>query len=337
MDKVLEALYIVYGDFKYLFLDEIQNIKGWNLFVSRLLRQKIHLLITGSNAKLLSSELSTYLTGRYNAIELFPFSFKEYLEFSNINAKGLSTKEIAFKKRAFEKYLIDGGFPEVFNIRDSKSYIKQLVDSIITVDIKKRFKIRYIDALVKIKNYMIANFAKETNYKALAKSFELGSQHTAQNYVNYLRQSYLLVGLNKFSYKAKERVRKEKMYLIDPSLVNGQENNLSSENLGWKLENVVFLELLRRKKYDDFDIYYYNNAYEIDFVLCKGINAIELIQVSLNIEDPKTFKREKSALVKACRDLKCDKLSLITFGENEVHNIDNLQISEQNAIDWLLS
>ena len=336
LNDVLESLYMVYGDFNHLFLDEVQNVKGWNLFVNRLLRQKMHLIITGSNAKLLSSELSTYLTGRYNQIELFPFSFAEYLRLNEIKINALTTKDIAFQKRAFETYIVSGGFPELINLKDHKGYIRQLVNSIVTVDIKRRFKIRYLDALMKITNYMIANFAQEVSYKAVAEMFGLGSQHTAENYINYLRQTYLLVGINKFSYKARERVRAEKMYLIDPALLSQQENNLTGDNIGWRIENIVYLELLRRRKIADVDIYYYRTSYEIDFVLSRGLNVCELIQVSAFIDKEKTFKRECAALIKGAKELKCDNLTLITMGNSKQHEVDDVLINEVNIIEWLL-
>lgn len=337
LNDVLESLYIVYGDFNHLFLDEIQNVKGWNLFVNRLLRQNMHLIITGSNAKLLSSELSTYLTGRYNKIELFPFSYTEYLQLKEIKIDGFTTKDIAFKKRAFEEYIINGGFPELLDIKDKKGYIKQLVNSIITVDIKRRFNVRYVDALIKISHFMIANLACEVNYKSIATTFGLGSQHTAENYINYLCQTYLLVGINKFSFKARERMRGEKMYLIDTALLTAQDNNLTGDNTGWRLENIIYLELLRRRRLEYFDVYYYRKGYEIDFILSSGLNINELIQVSAFVDNSKTFTRECSALIKGSKELKCDNLTLITLGESKQHNIDGVVINEINAIEWLLS
>lgn len=337
LNDLLESLYMVYGDFNHLFLDEIQNVKGWNLFVNRLLRQKIYLIITGSNAKLLSSELSTYLTGRYNQIELFPFSFTEYLRLNEIKLDALTTKEIAFQKRAFDEYIINGGFPELLNIKDQKGYIKQLVSSIVTVDIRRHFNIRYLDALIKITNYMIANFAQEVSYKAVAETFGLGSQHTAENYINYLRQTYLLVGINKFSYKARERVRSEKMYLIDPALLTQQDNNLTGDNIGWRLENIVYLELLRRRRISNVDIYYYRKGYEIDFVLTNGLDVKELIQVSAFVDNDKTFKRESTALIKGSKELKCENLTLVTMRTSKAHDIGGVVIKEVNVIEWLLN
>lgn len=336
LNDVLEALHMVYGDFTHLFLDEVQNIKGWNLFVNRLLRQQLRLIITGSNAKLLSSELSTYLTGRFNKIELYPFSYTEYLQLKGIDHNSLTTKDIAFRKQAFEEYIINGGFPELLKLKNKKGYVKQLLESIIKVDIQRRFKIRYLDTLTKITNYAIATFAQEINYKSIAELFSFGSQHTAENYINYLRQTYLLVGINKFSFKAKERIRSEKMYLIDTALLTQQENNLTSENIGWRLENIVYLELLRRKKMSETDIFYYRTSYEIDFVVSQGIEVKELIQVSANIDNEKTFKRECAALIKGNVDLRCNNLTLITYGESKEHEIKGVKINEINIIEWLI-
>ena len=335
LDELLEALYMVYGDFKYLFFDEIQNVKNWNLFVNRLFRQKIHIVLTGSNAKLLSSELSTYLTGRYNQIELYPFSFSEYLQLIGMNINNGTTKGIAFCKNAFEEYMLKGGFPELVNVKNYKGYVQRLISNIITVDIKQRFKVRFIDALTKIANFIIANFAKEVNYKSLSDLFGFGSTHTSENYVRYLKQAYLIVGLNKFSYKAKERIRAEKLYLIDPALFTSQDSNLSGNNTGYLLENIVYLELLRRKRTNGTDIFYYKNGYEIDFVICEKLKVIELIQVSVTIDAEKTYKREVNALLKASDALNCNNLTLITMRQSQHHDINNKHINEISIIDWL--
>jgi predicted AAA+ superfamily ATPase len=235
LNSVLEALYMVYGDFKYLFCDEIQNIPSWFLFVNRLLRQKIRLIITGSNAKLLSSELSTHLTGRYNQIELFPFSFLEVLQFKNIHSDDGSTSGVAFKKAVFEEYLSQGGFPELFAVKNKKTYIKNLFNSIITRDIQQRFSLRYPESLRKMADYLTDTIATEINYKKLAELFSFGSAHTAENYVSYLRQAYLLLGIQKFSFKSRERIRNEKNYVIDPAFISTVKEGFSEKNSGWRL------------------------------------------------------------------------------------------------------
>lgn len=337
LNAVLEALYMVYGDFKYLFLDEMQNIEEWFLFVNRLLRQNIRLLITGSNAKLLSSELSTHLTGRYNQIELYPFSFAEYCQFKKVDVRDISTKGTAFKKAAFEEYMYKGGFPELFLVRNSRSYIQNLFDSIIRRDIQQRFKVRYIESLRRMANHLIDNFGQELIYTDLAERFGFGSDHTAENYVSYLKQTYLLLGIHKFSFKSKERIRSEKAYVIDPAFVSERAETIVGANFGWRLENIVYIELLRRTRPLFEDVFYFrNNLYEIDFVVCRNNTVKELIQVSVDISSDKTFKREISALQKGAVELKCNNLTLITLNGSRQADTGMPEIRVVPALDWLL-
>jgi predicted AAA+ superfamily ATPase len=335
LNAVLEALYMVYGDFKYLFCDEIQNIPSWFLFVNRLLRQKIRLIITGSNAKLLSSELSTHLTGRYNQIELFPFSFSEILEYKNIPADDDSTLGVARRKSAFEEYMSQGGFPELFEVKNKKAYIRNLLNAIIERDIKQRFSVRYIEALRKMADYLTDTLCSEINYKSLAKQFSFGSAHTAENYVGYLRQAYLLIGLQKFSFKSRERIRNEKNYVIDTALISTAKEGSSEQNLGWRLENIVCIELFRRRNQTLNDVYYYKNGYEVDFVLVSDNKVVELIQVSVDISAQKTFNREVNALFRAGTELRCNNLTLITLNEDRTYMADNLSINIVSVLNWL--
>jgi hypothetical protein len=335
LNALLEALYMVYGDFKYLFCDEIQNIPSWFLFVNRLLRQKVRLIITGSNAKLLSSELSTHLTGRYNQIELFPFSFSEILDYKNISANDDSTLGIARRKSAFEEYLSQGGFPELFEVKNKKAYIRNLFNSIIARDIKQRFSVRYPEALQKMADYLTDTLCSEINYKSLAKQFSFGSSHTAENYVSYLRQAYLLIGVQKFSFKSRERIRNEKNYVIDTAFISTAKEGFSEQNFGWRLENTVCIELLRRRNQTLSDVYYYKNGYEVDFVLCNDNSVVELIQVSADISAPKTFNREINALLRASTQLRCDKLTLITLNEDRTYTVDDRTINIVSVLNWL--
>ncbi len=335
LNVVLEALYMIYGDFKYLFCDEIQNIPSWFLFVNRLLRQKKRLIVTGSNAKLLSSELSTHLTGRYNQIELFPFSFIEMLKYKNIPADDDSTLGIALRKLAFEEYMSQGGFPELFEVKNKKAYIRNLFNSIIARDIKQRFSVRYPEALRKMADYLTDTLCTEINYKSLAKQFSFGSVHTAENYVGYLRQAYLLIGLQKFSFKSRERIRNEKNYVIDTALISTAKEGFSEQNFGWRLENIVCIELFRRRNQTLNDVYYYKNGYEIDFVLASDNKAVELIQVAADISAQKTFNREINALFRAAEELHCKNLTLITLNENRTYTVDNLTVNIVSALNWL--
>ena len=336
LDRLLEALYMIYGEFKCLFLDEIQNVEGWPLFVNRLLRQKIHLFITGSNSKLLSNELSTHLTGRNNKVELYPFSFSEYCAMKKIDTTSLSTKAKAIRKSTLHEYLQHGGFPELFNESNRRGYINGLLDAIIKNDIAKRFKVRNVEALRRISAYLTDNYCQEFVAKTVGDLFGV-SNHTAENYYSYLKEAFLLIGINRFSYKSKDRVRNEKVYVVDTAFSTERDDNFSLENLGWKLENVVCVELMRRYKPMFCDVFYYKDtSSQVDFVVAKDGNVRELIQVSYDISNEKTRKREIRGLKNAAKQLKCNNLTLITFEDNETIEEDCLTINVIPAIEWLL-
>lgn len=339
LNTVLSCIYQVYGtDIKYIFLDEIQDVTGWHLFVNRLLRSNQHIVVTGSNAKLLSGELATHLTGRYNEIHLYPFSFYEYCDFHDIDIHGITTKADAERKRAFMDYINDGGFPEMQNLRNKRGYVQNLMEAIISKDIQQRFRIRNTDALRKIANHLINNVCQEISYDSLSELLKITDQ-TAKKYVDYLRQAFLIQLLAKHSFKSKERIRNSKAYIVDPGLQNNRENSFAPENIGWRLENVVFVELLRRCSNDFLDIYYYKaspRSKEVDFVVCNQDKAVELIQVAYDIDNDKTYNREMSALVKASTALHCDKLTLIAMTTNRDVVLGDKSIHMCSAIEWLL-
>ncbi|MDE6377442.1 MAG: ATP-binding protein [Duncaniella sp.] len=337
LNDVLKGLYQVYGDFTHLFLDEAQNVEGWHLFVNRLLRQGVKMIITGSNAKLLSSELSTYLTGRYNEIELFPFSFREFCEMEKVETTNLSTKTDALLRRAFDKYMETGGFPEIIRGEETaEEYIDTLVSNILERDIVQRFKVRYKDTFKSLSNHLMNNAPCEIVYTALQKTFNLKNDKTVENYVGYLYQAYLLKQLRKYSTKSSERIRNAKCYPIDVSLMNARRNALAKDNLGWRLEALVYLELCR-KYGTGYDIYYHKtDSYEVDFVVCHRVTVIELIQVSYDISSEKTLNREISALVKAATALGCDKLTLVTAFDEREMDVNGKVVNVCAAYKWLL-
>lgn len=339
LNTLLSCIYQVYGtDIQYIFLDEIQNVDGWHLFVNRLLRSNLHVVVTGSNAKLLSGELATHLTGRYNEIHLFPFSFREYCSFRRIDTRGITTKAEAEKKTAFIDYINDGGFPEMQNLRNKRGYVQSLMEAIITKDIQQRFKIRNTDALRKIANHLINNVCQEVNYDSISQVMKITDQ-TAKKYVDYLRQAFLIQLLAKHSFKSKERIRNAKAYIVDCGLQNNRENSFAPVNIGWRLENVVYIELLRRCSNDFLDIYYYkesSRSKEVDFVVCNQDKAVELIQVAYDIDSTKTFNRETTSLVKASTALRCDNLTLIAMTPTRDIVVEGKSIHVCSAIDWLL-
>lgn len=339
LNTILSCIYQIYGtDINYIFLDEVQDVEGWHLFVNRLLRTNLHIVVTGSNAKLLSGELATHLTGRYNEIHLFPFSFQEYCTFHHIDIKSITTKAEAERKRAFMDYITIGGFPEIQNIRNKRGYVQSLLEAIITKDIQQRFNIRNTDVLRKIANHLINNVCQEINYGDIAQ-FLGTSDQTVRKYIDYLRQAFLIQLLTKHSFKSKERIRNSKAYIIDPGLQNNRDNAFAGENIGWRLENVIYIELLRKCANEFLDIYYYKptpRSKEVDFVVCNQNKAEELIQVAYDIDSDKTFSRETNSLLKASTALNCNSLTLIAFSETRDVEIDGKCIHIYSAIDWLL-
>ena len=343
LNTLLRCIYQIYGaDIRYLFLDEIQDVEGWHLFVNRLLRQGMRVFLTGSNAKLLSGELATHLTGRYNEIHLYPFSFSEYCVAKEVDIEGLTTKSEATRKSALISYLSDGGFPELMTISNAKNkrtYIEGLIETIISKDIALRFNIRSTEGIRKIAHHLINNNCQIIDYAALAEVSSLKTAMTAQKYTAYLSQAFLIHRLQKFSFKSRERLTCTKSYVIDPGFIANRENTLLGENVGWKLENVVLIELLRRYSSAAEDIYYYKPSTrqkEVDFVVCRQGNVLELLQVSYSLDDKTTFKREVSALITASAKTHCENLVVICMDESRDVEVDGKTIHIQNAVEWLL-
>lgn len=339
LNNVLSCIYQIYGtDISYIFLDEIQNVDGWYLFVNRLLRINMHLFVTGSNAKLLSGELATHLTGRYNEIRLYPFSFEEYCLFHNIDTQEMTTKSLASIKIAFADYINNGGFPEIQNLNNKRIYIDSLIETILRKDIQKRFQIRNIEALRKIAHHLINNNCQEINYKSLSELMNL-TDKTVMKYISYLEQAFLIKLISKYTFKSRERIFNTKSYTIDTGLQSNRGNSLTTENIGWKLENIVYIELLRRYANRYFDIYYYkqsSKSKEVDFIVCDKSVPQLLIQVAYDIDNPKTLKRETSALIASSEQLKCNNLLLLSDTESKELNINGKTIQVKSVIEWLL-
>lgn len=340
LDTLLNCIYQLYGtEVKYLFLDEIQNVEGWHLFVNRLLRVGLKVFVTGSNARLLSSELATHLTGRYNEIRLFPFSFSEYCIFKNVPVKGITTKADAKRKIALNEYLQNGGFPELLSLENKHAYVNSLIESVIIKDIKQRYRIRNVESLRMMANHLINNICQEINYDSIAENLNIGSQTTAKKYADYLRQAFLIQTLTKFSYKSRERMRSSKCYVVDTGLISNRDNALLQENIGWRLENTVFIELLRRTAHLYHDVYYYkptSRSKEVDFVVCERGRVLQLIQVAYDIDTTKAYKRETESLLQASVKLNCSNLILLTMSQSREEEFNGKTIKIINIIEWLL-
>lgn len=316
-NKILSAIFEVYGDVKHIFFDEIQNLDKWELFVNRLQRSGFNIFITGSNAKLLSKELATHLTGRHIPMELFPFSFKEYLKAKRFDINPETTKGMSLLKKSLEDYMNESGFPEVVVERENpKIYLRTLYRNIIENDIILRHNIAYKRTFRELSLSVMSNVGRPVSYNKLKKVFNLGSDHTAKNYLSYLEESYLVLLLSKFSFKPREIERSEKkIYCIDTGLAT-QVSLKFSRDAGHLAENLVFLGLMRKRSLNDgIEIFYYKDPQqkEVDFVVKEGFKVKQLIQACYNIDDYDTKQREIRALITASKELKCNNLLVITW------------------------
>ena len=318
-DAVMQALAEVYPGYEYLLLDEVQNLDSWDAWVSKLYRRGVNLVITGSNANLLSSEMSTLLTGRYVEIQILPFSMEETLKYREapVNAELPDEKAKLFIE--MDDYLKKGGYPEIVKNREiEQAYLTALFDSIILKDVAQRHKIRKITELYDLADYLISNYSNPLSYNEIAEELSLGSVTTVKKFCGYLAEPYLFFYLPRFNNKLKEMKKApRKVYVVDNGLIYTRSFELSSNN-GRQLENMVFIELLRRGYDLKKSLFYYrtSNDKEVDFVIRDGRKVTSLIQVSYDISKTKTRERELDALVKASEELKCDNLMLISWNHD---------------------
>ena len=336
-DTVMQALAEVYPGFDYLLLDEIQNLDHWDMWVSKMYRRGINLVITGSNAKLLSSEMGTVLTGRYLELEILPFSLTEFLRFKHQNWNTDLPDERAKLMLQVEDYMRYGGYPEIINSREiTENYLSSLFDSIILKDIAKRHKIRKTAELYQLATYLISMFCNEFTYSSLKDDLNFSSKSTLQKFCDYLQQTYLFFYLPRYNNKMKLMQKApQKIYIVDNGFLSSSAFQ-TSENKGRLLENLVFLELLRRKSKVGENIFYYRsrNNRETDFVVRERFHISQLIQVCYDITGKKTEKREVDSVMECARELKCDNLLIITWNYEGVIEKDGLTINIIPYYKW---
>ena len=314
LNKVLESLYELYGDIDYIILDEIQNVDNWELFVNRLRRTK-KIILTGSNSKLLSGELSTHLTGRYLDKVLFPFSFKEFLKLKGFKEnKVYTTQEKSEIMKLLQEYLEMGGFPEAYKF--GKGMISRIYEDILTKDILLRHNITKKEEIKRLAKYLITNASEEVTYSKLARIFNIKHVSTISNWISYLENAFLIFKLERFDFKLKQQfIAPKKVYCIDSGLINSIGFKFS-ENKGKVIENEVALELQRRKGVDkSLEVYYWKDHQqkEVDFVLKRDKKIEALIQVSYINSKEEIKEREINALVKSSKELRCKNLLVITW------------------------
>lgn len=330
---VEELLNEVYRDYKFLLLDEVQNLNGWNIWVEKLYRRGTNLIITGSNANMLSDDIAAILSGRYLEIRLYPFSVEEY--------KGYRQKielNAVPENVLYDDFLKYGGYPEIaLTPKVCEGYLSSLYDSTIVTDIVKRYKVRKVDELYNVADWLLSNFTNAFSVTSLAEDLDMRSVTTVQKYCRYLQNTYLFQYLPRFSNKLKLMNKADrKCYVVDNGFVLARAFELSS-NLGRLLENMVFLELLKRG-YDlkKHELFYYRsrNDKETDFVCRKGVNIQQLIQVCYDISSTKTKKREVGSLVECAEELKVNRLLIITWNQDEILEMNGYTIEVISVRNW---
>ena len=327
-ELVMSALDDVYPDYDFMLLDEVQNLPDWDLWISKLYRRGKNLIITGSNAKMLSSEMATVLTGRYLQIEMLPFSLDETMKWKNISPE--REEQSAQAIVLADDYMRNGGYPETISARSiTKNYLSTLFDSILLKDVAKRHKVRNTTDLYNLATYLLSNFCNPISANELAEELGLSSVATTKKFCDYLNEPYLFFFLPRFNNKLKLMSKApKKVYVVDNGFVQSTAFNLS-ENLGRLLENQVFVELLRRGYIPGKTLFYYRtrNDKEIDFVTRKGTKVEQLIQVCYDMTSEKTRKRELDALVEAAEELHCDNLLVITNAQQDIIELKTLMIA----------
>jgi len=335
--SVKEAFLSINPNPEYIILDEIQNINGWELFVSRL-RETNKVIVTGSNATLMSDELATRLTGRYISFNVFPFSFEEFLSYNDFMPDVNLTKDISRTKELLDKYIKEGGFPETYLF--GSRFAVQIYSDILSKDAEKRFNIRHKQSFRELSRYLVSNVAKEASYNNLSKILGIKSLNTVKKYFGFLEDTYLIFRLDKFSRRMKGQILgNKKVYCIDDGIVN-MIGFRSEEEKGRLIENTVAVELMRRKQYWNItqELYYWQDYQhnEVDFVVKERSKVTQLIQVAYRISDPATKKRELSSLVKASKELKCNNLLLITWDAEGSEKYGGKKVMFIPLWKWLL-
>ena len=313
------------------FLDEIQDAKSWERWVNNLYEKKIKVFVTGSNSNLLSSEISTFLTGRNKIIKLLPFSFREFLKLKKINPEYKTTSERVEVFKAFNEYFKTGGFPLIIK-NDDLSLSKQYFEDIINKDIIKRYNIRKVKELNDLILYLFSNVSRTYSYATLKQVSSIKSLSMIKKYIEYLKNVFIASTITKFDYSIKkQKVSSSKFYVMDNSFLRTVAFNFT-ENEGKRLENLVFIELVKH----GLDVYYHLEKRECDFVIKRGLKITQAIQVSTNLNNPATKNREIEGLLDSMQKYGLSEGLILTLDQEEEIKIDGKKIKIIPVWKWLL-
>lgn len=326
--KLLELFIELYGVQNTFYFDEIQNIDGWERFIRRLHDQNNKIYITGSNATMFSKELGTRLTGRYIKIEVYPFSFAEYVSYKKpelLAVEHFTTNQKGHLRNLFSQFMMVGGIPE-YLLYQQQDYLKSLYESILYRDIIARYRIneKIIKELVL---YIASNVGKEITYNSVSKLLGVSSSSTISDYCSYLVDSFLCFLINRYDYSLKKQIfSAKKVYFIDQALAKTVGFRVS-EDYGRLLENIVLLELKRR----DCEIYFHKAKKECDFLVKEGVQIKQAIQVSLHLNSVQIKNREISGLLEAMETYGLEEGYIITESES------GKEIIEFNGSKYLIN
>jgi predicted AAA+ superfamily ATPase len=335
--EVLDRLIEIYTQYELkepslLVFDEIQNIEAWERWVRKIIDlKKYQIIITGSSAQLLSSEIASSLTGRAINYNIWPLSFNEFLAFKKIN-KELNENEYLGH---VQKYLLEGAFPEPCLATDQESretQLKQYVEDILQKDIVKRYEIRNVKNLYLLASYYFSNLSSLHSSQSIKKALNINNE-TAADYSKYMEDAFLIFGVDRYHPNLKVQIRDpRKIYIIDTGLRNAYSRS-ASPDLGKLAENMVFVELKRRNK----EIYYYKEKQEVDFIVTKNFKAKAAIQVCYsNLAKSETYTREINSLVACLEDLKLKEGLILSKNHEEIIKIKNKTITIMPLYKWFL-
>jgi hypothetical protein len=335
-NTVLECFGELYKEPGIFMFDEIQNIRGWELFVSRLRNTK-KVIVTGSNAHLLSKEMSTHLTGRFMEFMLFPMSFKEYCIFKDVEFQekdAYSTRARSRISALFSEYIQNGGIFDYYKF--GPEFLRTVWRSVIDRDIAIRYHLKYPDILEQMALILLNSFASKVSGANLTRHFKLKSAHTVNDYIRYIENVFLMFSINKFSYKVKEQFTTfKKMYVMDNGFIRALSFSFS-ENRGRMLENMVAVELMRRCIREGSQLFYWDDYhFECDFVVKKGTTIESVYQVCAEV-GVTNREREIKGLVSAAKEFGLKKARILTFSQDETFHANGCVIEIMPVWRWLL-
>jgi predicted AAA+ superfamily ATPase len=333
--ELVDELHKFYGDTKFVLFDEIQNLHGWELFSNRLHRGGYNLVLTGSNANLLSMELATHLTGRHLPIEILPFNFQEFLKAKNF----FKLEQKSELLKLLEQYMVFGGFPEVvIKNQHPRGYLDVLFDALLFKDVVKRHKVRFSEQIDQLGLFLISNISSQYTFRKLTNVLKFKSDVTLERYLKYLEEAYVVFSLSGFSAKASVRLRSpKKIYTVDNGFVASKAVKHSPDH-GRLMENLVFTELVKKGFEPNRELFYYKtrNDREVDFAIRNGFETSELIQVCYDLRNSDVEQRETKALVEASQELNVSKLTILTWDEERNMERDGKTVKFKPLWKWLL-